>query len=155
MRQRFIIEGEPVPDQRPRARVMGKIASLYTAPRHRKRMDEVAIQVATQIAWDMPDLTLPFALVVTTCPGTTKAGRPRKLRGDHDNYAKLIADACQSLLYENDRQGVLIAGCEGQPVEGMGLQIIDIVWLEPEEEPAAAIEDSILALLTSLEHRDR
>ena len=98
-------------------------------------MDEVAVQVATQIAWDMPDLTLPFALVVTTCPGTTKAGRPRKLRGDHDNYAKLIADACQSLLYENDRQGVLIAGCE--------------------EEPAAAIEDSILALLTALEHRDR
>lgn len=158
MRLTFTLEGEPVPDQRPRGRVMGKICKLYTAPRHRKRMADIAAQVEdwlTRTETALPCAKLPFALVVTTHPGTRKDGKPRTLRGDEDNYAKLVADACEGILYENDKQSKLTTGIEGEPVAGVGKQVVDILYFDEGEDYLPALADAKLALLTALEHRDR
>ena len=137
---------------------MGKGVRFFNSKRHAARASDIAEAVtlalrSTEAALPCP--TLPFVLVVTTHPGTCKGGKPRVLRGDHDNYAKLVADACEGILYANDKQGKIIVGIEGRPVEGMGLQVLNILWFDEGEDYHPALEDSLLALLTALELRDR
>lgn len=89
-----------------------------------------------------------FVLVVTTHPGTRKDGKPKVLRGDVDNYAKLIADCLQGILYDNDKQAWSIVGAEGEAWPGPdGGQTIDIVW----PESKASVSGAFQAFLTALE----
>ena len=129
----------------------GKFAQFFTRKAHREYAEKVAEQVRIYApAHQLPDPLLPFALVVTTHPGTRKDGGARVLRGDVDNLAKLVADALQGILYEDDKQAVLILGAEGNQVAGMGLQTINIVWL-PEDAAVGIATEATGRLLTALE----
>jgi Holliday junction resolvase RusA-like endonuclease len=119
--------------------VVGKFAQFFTRPRPRKRAEQVAEQItaALQVTGPPPQ-DQPFALLVTTHPGTRKDGKPRAMPGDADNLAKLVADALEGILYANDRQGVFIGGIQGEQVDGEGAQTVDIVYLDPESALPAA-----------------
>jgi len=151
MRRTFTVEGPCVPWQRARANARGKFVRFFTAPSHESYADKVARYVLAECIGDcLPDPLLPFALVVTNHPGTRKDGKPRILLGDVDNFAKLVADALQDVLFKNDKQGKLILGVEGESVPGYGKQVIDIVWL-PKEGSVAIATDATERLPTALE----
>lgn len=149
MHRTFTVEGQVRPWTRAGIRVRGGYATPYTQDGHREWAESVAAQVLQQGIVVGAAMDLPFALLVTTHPGTRKDGKPRKLRGDVDNLAKLVADALQGILYHDDRQAVLILGAEGEAVPGPGRQVIDIVWL-PELQAVGIVSGALRALLRAL-----
>lgn len=153
----FRTEGRPVPWQRPGARVVGKFAQFFTRPKPRKRADQLAEQVAEALQiTGPPPQDLPFALLVTTHPGTRKDGKPRAMPGDADNLAKLVADALEGILYANDRQGVFIGGIQGEQVDGEGAQTVDIVYLDPDSvvSTATSAADALLCAFKAIKVLD-
>ena len=142
MRKTFTVEGNPSPFQR-----TGK--GFYTQGRHKQWAKQVAVEVMMQNRGQkQADPKAPFVLVVTTHPGTRKDGKPKVVRGDVDNYAKLVADCLQGILYENDKQSWGIFGAEGESWPNQhGGQTIVIVW--PMSRPI--VSDALQAFLTAID----
>lgn len=95
----------PRAKQRPRAHVVNGRAVTYTP---RETMDA---ERALALQWTHPPLEGPVTLHVTLSDTKvhvdcrpTQPHESRKLRGDIDNYAKLVLDALIGVAYIDDRQ---------------------------------------------------
>lgn len=100
----FVVFGRPVPKGRPRMTRSGKV---YT-PQESREAEEF---VAEAVGDDAPTFDGPVSVqMIFSKESTTVTIRPlseaeTELRGDLDNYVKLLLDGIQkSPLIENDRQ---------------------------------------------------
>jgi Holliday junction resolvase RusA-like endonuclease len=107
------IEGIPFAKQRPRR---GRGGHFYTPAETREAEAEVAEALGQK--WLGDPHTCPvscrmeFHLPARMAYGTPRARRAkddtsparREVRGDWDNYAKLLSDAATGVVWENDRQ---------------------------------------------------
>jgi Holliday junction resolvase RusA-like endonuclease len=141
------IEGQAIPWQRPRAAKGAK--HFFTAANAKAWAQRVALEVKAALAAESftPPMGLKFVLIVQTSGGIRKDGKPRLTKGDADNLAKLVADALQGIAYHDDNQGAFIGGA-ALPGGAMG-QIIDLVWLMP-DEARERVEEAVRAMLDSL-----
>ena len=71
-----------------------------------------------------PIIDGPVSIAVTLHPKMTKSGQASKTVIDLDNGIKVVFDAVQGILYENDRQIVRLQASYGLPVAGGGLEIV-------------------------------
>lgn len=109
------IPGEPQPKERPRARVMGKSARIYTPAKTRKAEERIAL------LWgDLPCVPKGEPVAVTlnayhqrpqahrlTSGSLSKSGLASLLptkRPDLDNIIKLVLDGLNGKAYEDDSQ---------------------------------------------------
>jgi Holliday junction resolvase RusA-like endonuclease len=90
----FTFPGEPVPKGRPRSNRSGH---TYTPTRTKQAEDAIRWELKAQGA--KPTSEPVFVTVCFDCKSATS---------DLDNLLKLVLDAAQGLLYENDRQVVEI-----------------------------------------------
>lgn len=109
MEYSFVIEGPPKPKERPRTT---KTGHTFTPPATRKAQERVAA------AYDGPMFKGPVHLFLHfeanhTEVTITDAVWDSPLRGDIDNYQKLVQDALQGLAYANDRQVVRVEAEKG------------------------------------------
>lgn len=112
MRLRFTVPGPPVP--KARARVVrgndGKTRSF--TPKKTSGYQEVvrmcALSAWSRFRWNRDDAAARYGLAITIFRSTS--------RGDWDNYGKSISDACNGVLWVDDRQirdaSVKIEDCE-------------------------------------------
>lgn len=100
----FVVQGRPVPKGRPRMTRRGRV---YTP----KESIEAEKEIAEIIGEDAPvfpgpvSVTMTFSTESTTVTVKSLEDSSSSLRGDLDNYIKLLLDGIQrSPLIENDRQ---------------------------------------------------
>ena len=109
----FAVAGVPVAKGRPRATVRGGVPSLYTPAK--TRTYESLVQKAAQEAMDhreyFDDAVDVSILAYLPIPASWSKKKQRAAlhgevlptsRPDVDNYAKIICDACNGIVYRDD-----------------------------------------------------
>lgn len=100
----FRVYGDPVPKARPRARAFplkggGAMASVYTpasSKKYEKAVAGAAAQAVVESDWSYSkDNRYALNIIVNR--------RHANKGGDWDNYAKSICDACNGILWDDDR----------------------------------------------------
>lgn len=107
MRFDFIHPGKPVPKGRPR---FSKHGGVYTPAATKLGEEDLLLQYISQHG---PEFLGPVGVDLTFTPAETIIGIydetwPSTLRGDLDNYVKLVLDALDKTAWKNDRQVVTI-----------------------------------------------
>lgn len=107
---KITIPGTPVPKGRPRVRVMGKFAQIYTPPETRKAEDEF-LKEAIKYKPGEP-IEGPIAIDIKFYKAPPKK-MPKGRTGwttkpDLDNLVKLVIDALNKVFFKDDRQIVEI-----------------------------------------------
>ena len=74
-------------------------------------------------------ITGPISIIVEVRPKMTISGRASKVLIDLDNSLKLVCDALQGIIIDNDRDIKRIYAYYGEPVQSGGL----IITIEPYE----------------------
>lgn len=107
----YVIPGKPFAKQRPRHSTAGGFAKSYT-PKETKSWEAQAKAVLSQQAKHLP-LEGPVAMTIYClweCPNPLKRStRPRRWgtsAKDWDNLGKIVSDAGNGILYNDDRQVV-------------------------------------------------
>ena len=101
------VEGPPKPKGRPRLGRRGRVFTPTTTLEAEARIAD---------AWDGPRFDGPLSMEVVFNPKFTTVTvemmpdgtEPSKLRGDIDNYLKLLMDGLNGIAYEDDKQVVHI-----------------------------------------------
>ncbi|EFA26061.1 RusA family crossover junction endodeoxyribonuclease [Pediococcus acidilactici] len=106
------IDGEPVPQGRPKFVSRGKFVSAYDPPKSKTYKKLVAQSVREQYHGEPLDCPLYVVLNVfrPVQKSISKAERARKLSGVHrptvkpdlDNYYKAVTDACTGIIWRDD-----------------------------------------------------
>ncbi len=91
----LVVPGDPVPKGRPKARIQGKRASLYTPKRTRDAEKAFAQYVRDRRLAPSEPLDLKFYVHIEFF---TKTAR----RNDVDNLAKLVLDSCNGVIWTDD-----------------------------------------------------
>ena len=101
MRLRFVVPGPPVPKARARVvrdKETGKSHSFTpkATASYENAVKMCALSAWTRIRWDRESKAARYGLAVEVYRS--------EARGDFDNYMKSIADACNGVLWPDDRQ---------------------------------------------------
>ena len=110
------IDGEPIPKGRPRFRVMGKFVQAYTPAKTKKEEQRIREEIKKQFI--RKPFSYPIAVDIDfffTIPKTYFRSKKKiqeladnyyyhTSRPDCDNLAKLVLDAMNGLVYEDDKQ---------------------------------------------------
>ena len=112
---RFRVDGEPVPQPRPRVTTRNGMARAYVPASHPIHVYRQAVALcakATGVPCSKGDVHVELECVFTRPPshlrkrgGLTSVALPRP-SPDTDNLYKGVADALQGIAYENDSQVV-------------------------------------------------
>ena len=114
----FIVEGDPVPQPRPRFAVRGGFAQAYTPKVHPVNAYRQAIAIAAKIAGCQPhdqDVELDVVAVFGRPKshwgknGLTAKAPTRPHKCDWDNVGKAVSDALNGVAYLDDDQ--IVRGC--------------------------------------------
>lgn len=106
----FTHEGKPKVKERPRSGPNG--GRLYTPP------STLAAQAELAASYDGPVFEGPIEVIMTFHPVATmvtirERTEPKSpLRGDVDNYGKLVMDGLEGVAYPNDRQVMAIVAAK-------------------------------------------
>lgn len=106
---------EPVPKGRPRR---GRGNSVYTPPETRQATEDVSKWV--RAAWKRD----PLPLDARVCVRLTFY--VRRQRGDIDNYCKLILDACNSIVWTDDRQVIELHAVLNVDLDARGYTMMQV-----------------------------
>lgn len=103
---RFTIPDKPVPASRPRVTSRG----TYTPTRYRRWLEAARWHLLSQKARPVEgpvvvDLSVEVDGITIEISAATET-RPKRVRGDLDNYAKAALDACNGLAFADDSQVV-------------------------------------------------
>ncbi len=112
----FTVIGAPVPKARPR---MSRSGHTYTDARtvaYERLVRDAAIRAA------MPHGRLPVFMKGAPVKLTIRVYRAAS-RGDLDNYSKAVSDACNRILYEDDRQVVSLDAWMGVDRENPRVEV--------------------------------
>ena len=97
---------EPTGKGRPRATVIGGHASMYTPTKTRKAENDIRVQLATAGVYF--DREVPISIDMTFFMARPKSAPKKRIlptvKPDWDNLGKLLTDAAEKYLYENDCQ---------------------------------------------------
>lgn len=121
----FTIPGAPVPKGRPRFRIVkpryGKaFVTTYTETKTEEAEDKIKIK-ARQAIWDKAAFTCPVAVSLEFFVPIPKSFSNKKresaiagetlpvTKPDIDNYEKLVLDALNGIVYEDDNQVVSLS----------------------------------------------
>lgn len=122
---------EVMGSMRPRARVIGSRAQVYSDPRHRRAMECIADRYRAARGLIRADFAGPVILSVVSHRHVPKSW-PRRRRGEQDtmkpdasNILKLVEDALNGIAYRDDSQIVA-------PLPLKAPRIGDFDWLEIE-----------------------
>lgn len=140
----FSMAGDPVPKGRPRTRVRGDFATIYTDTKTRKYEKSIA-DLAKQVMGRRKPLEGPLS-VSMRFRMTLPASMSKRLRtailsgdepyspagGDLDNYLKAVADALNGVCFIDDKQIVRIF-CTKVASERAGVDV-KIEALSPQTE---------------------
>lgn len=108
------IDGEPVSKGRPRFRVMGKFVQTYTPTKTKKAEEHIRKEIKKQFIRKPFNLPLVIELDFFFSIPKSYTKKQRKeiednyyhhtQKPDCDNLAKLVLDAMNGLIYEDDKQ---------------------------------------------------
>lgn len=99
---RIIVPGTPVPKARARTVTQGGRTHSYT-PERTKEWEETVQWIAARHRPPSP-LRGPLAVAMTFYLPRPKRSKRDIPRGDVDNYAKAVMDACNGILWDDDEQ---------------------------------------------------
>ena len=131
----FMLMGEPVAKGRPRSRIVtprgyGKKPFVQVYPDPKTVAAEKVVKQAAALAMGFRDaFTGPLSMAVrayVSIPASWPKGKKTLARNglvypeakpDIDNYLKLVLDACNGIVYVDDKQVVEIAGSKRYGIE--------------------------------------
>lgn len=111
---RFTVEGDPVPWARPEG---GKKGHRYTADNQRAYKQVVALRAREAMKGQPPMVGAAVFSALVFLPMPKKFSKKKRalalaggivpaVRPDGDNYAKIVMDACNDIVYRDDGQCV-------------------------------------------------
>lgn len=116
---KIIIEGEPVPQGRPRATRIGKMVRMYDPPKSRKYKQDVAWQTKSQFKGKPLEGALKVHVdIYRQIPKSTSVIRTKRkenkeirpiVRPDLDNYLKSVFDGLDGITWKDDSQIVSLS----------------------------------------------
>ena len=111
----FKVEGTPVPKGRPRFARMGKFVRTYTDSKTKTNEDTIKQIASIAMGASKPLETALEAFIYISLAIPPSYSKKRKeaclngsekpiTRGDIDNFCKQVMDACNGIIYVDDRQ---------------------------------------------------
>lgn len=111
----IVVEGTPVAKGRPRFRVFNGNASTYTDAKTRKYEDRVKQMALIAMMRETPlEGPVTMKVMVTLIPPVSWSKKKRRQafddvirptsKPDADNYAKIVADSCNQIVFKDDCQ---------------------------------------------------
>ena len=113
----IIIPGKPVPQGRPRTTVRGGRAIIYDPPTSREWKQNAQKIMRAAVDGNLPiPAGVPVMVDILAAYPWPRGKRPEDAfhtkRGDVDNIAKIVLDAANGVLWEDDGQVVALSICK-------------------------------------------
>jgi len=126
------IPGKPVSWKR--ARVNGR--RHFTSPKDQAYRDRLRNAVVLYTLGAYPPIQAQWNLTIWVSMPMTKRKKPMVRTSDLDNFAKIVGDALEGVLWENDKQIVDLYVHHCAATQGGGLWI-EAVSGDPDQDPPA------------------